>query len=258
MSSAAANPWAVELSGFARSYRTGWMGGRLPAIHGLTLRLAPGRVLGLLGPNGSGKSTTLKALAGLIAPTAGECRIFGHTAGSEAARSLVGYLPESPRFSSHLTGREFLEFCGGLSSLEAAVIDARIDEILRWSGLGPAADAMIGTYSKGMRQRLGLAQAVLHEPSLVLLDEPASGLDPEGRLSLGRLIRDLAGRGAAVVFSSHLLGEAAGLCDRIAILGRGRLLAEGTPAALLGTEPAAVPEATPLEKLYLEKSRQDG
>jgi ABC-2 type transport system ATP-binding protein len=255
MSGATDTVWAVELVGLAKSYRAGWTGSRIPAVHGLTLRLAPGQVLGLLGPNGSGKSTTLKTLAGLIAPTAGECRIFGHLAGSDAARGLVGYLPESPQFSAQLSGRGFLHYCAGLSSLDAVAAAARVDVMLGWSGLTAAADQAIGTYSKGMLQRLGLAQAVLHDPALVLLDEPASGLDPAGRLALGRLIRELADQGKAVVFSSHLLTQAGELCDRLALLGRGRLLAEGTPEELLGTARPRAPEASALEKLYLEKLR---
>jgi ABC-2 type transport system ATP-binding protein len=250
--------WAVELDGFTKSYRTGWTGGRIHAVRGLALRLAPGQVLGLLGPNGSGKSTTLKALAGLIAPTAGACRVFGHAAGGPAARALVGYLPEAPQFPPHLTGRGFLEYCAGLSSLVPAETTRRVDAVLQWSGLAPVAGLKVGTYSKGMGQRLGLAQAVLHDPPLVLLDEPASGLDPEGRLALGALIRDLAARGRTVVFSSHLLSQAGELCDRLALLGGGRLLAEGTPAALLGADRVAVPAPSPLEQLYLEKIHPHG
>lgn len=244
---------AIELRGFGKSYRTGWTGGLIHAVRSLSLRLAPGQVLGLLGPNGSGKSTTLKALAGLLAPTAGECQVFGQIAGSNEARELVGYLPESPRFAPHLTGREFLLYCAGLSSLSGLFAAQRVVEVLAWSGLTDVADRRLRTYSKGMMQRVGLAQAILHDPALVLLDEPASGLDPQGRLALGGLIRDLALRGKAVVFSSHLLDDAAELCDRIAMLGEGRLLAEGATAELLGSTPAAVPQPSRLEKLYLEK-----
>jgi len=250
-------PWAVELDGMARSYSTGWTGGRVNAVRGITLQLAPGQVLGLLGPNGSGKSTTLKALAGLIAPSAGACRVFGHRAGSIEARALIGYLPETPQFPPHLSGRAFLEYCAGLSSLEPRAAAQRVAEVLQWSGLNGAGGRRVGTYSKGMVQRLGLAQAVLHDPCLVLLDEPASGLDPEGRLELNRLIRDLAARGKTVVFSSHLLTPVAELCDRLALLGRGRLLAWGTPGEMLGATPAPKPEPSPLEKLYLEMLRQD-
>jgi ABC-type multidrug transport system ATPase subunit len=251
-------PWAAELAGFSKSYPSGWTGGRLHAVRSLTLRLAPGQVLGLLGPNGSGKSTTLKALAGLITPSAGTCRIFGHVAGSGAARALVGYLPESPQFPPHQSGRGFLEYCAGLSSLDVATAARRMDEVLRWSGLAGVAGQRLGTYSKGMMQRLGLAQAILHEPALVLLDEPASGLDPEGRLALNRLIRDLAAHGTTVVFSSHLLAQAEEVCDRLALLGRGRLLAEGTPAGLLGTARPANPAPSALGKLYLEKFGENG
>ena len=255
MSVPVTDTWACEVRGLAKSYRAGWTIAPVVAVQGLSLRLAPGQVLGLLGPNGSGKSTTLKALAGLLAPTAGECLVFGHAAGSDAARARVGYLPEAPRFAPHQTGREFLSYCAGLSALPAATAGPRVDEVLAWSGLADAADRRLATYSKGMAQRLGLAQAILHDPGLVLLDEPASGLDPDGRLALGRLIRDLAARGAAVVFSSHLLAQAEHLCDRLALLGRGRLLAEGTTAELLGPGPAARPAPSRLEQLYLEKMR---
>jgi ABC-type multidrug transport system ATPase subunit len=241
-------PWAVELIEFGKSYRPCWTRPQVAAVQGISLRLARGQVLGLLGPNGSGKSTTLKALAGLLVPTAGRCLVCGHAAGSGEARGQVGYLSESPAFAPHLTGREFLSFCAGLS----AASPSRVDEMLAWSGLAGDADRRLATYSKGMRQRIGLAQAVLHDPAVVLLDEPAGGLDPGGRLSLGTLIRDLASRGKAVVFSSHLLAQAGEWCDQIAILGKGRLLAAGTPAEL-GVDADATPQPSPLERLYLEK-----
>lgn len=245
--------WAVELAGFDKSYPTGWRGERAFAVQGLSLRVAQGQVLGLLGPNGSGKSTTLKALAGLVPASGGACRILGHAAGSDAARAAVGYLPESVRFPVRQTGRELLHYCAGLSAMPASRIAPRVGEVLAWAGLGDAADRRLATYSKGMRQRLGLAQAIVHEPAVVLLDEPASGLDPEGRLALTALIRDLARQGRTVVFSSHLLAQAEQLCDRIALLGGGRLLAEGTPAELLGPDRPVAAESSPLEKLYLEK-----
>ena len=244
---------AIELRAFAKSYRAGWTGRRIHAVQALTLRLAPGQVLGLFGPNGSGKSTTLKALAGLLAPSAGDCRVFGHTAGTDAARALTGYLPESPRFAPHLTGREFLFYSAGLSSITGKPATQRVAEMLAWCGLDDASEQRMATYSKGMMQRIGLAQAMLHDPALVLLDEPSSGLDPQGRTALNALIRDLAARGQAVVFSSHLLDEATALCDRIAVLGEGRLLAEGPPAELLGAETVAAPRPARLEKLYLGK-----
>lgn len=247
--------WAVELDDFAKSYRRSWTGQRACAVQAVSLRLAPGQVLGLLGPNGSGKSTLLKALAGLIRPTAGRCLVGGHPAGSDAARALTGYLSESPRLATHQTGREFLAYCAGLSAMKPGLIVRRLGEVLEWSELGAAADRPLDTYSKGMLQRIGLAQAVLHDPAVVLLDEPASGLDPQGRLALAGLVRGLAGRGKAVVFSSHLLGQAEGLCDRLALLGQGRILAEGPTRELIGTGPSMAHAPSRLEQLYLEKLR---
>ena len=247
--------WAVELAAFGKSYASGWTRSKRWAARDISLRLSPGKVLSLCGPNGSGKSTTLKALAGLLTPTQGSVRIFGAAAGSPPARAQIGYLPESVRFPTRQTGRELLRYCAGLAAVPAAQIETRVAATLQWAGLTAAADARLSTYSKGMRQRLGLAQALVHEPKVILLDEPASGLDPEGRLMLVALIRDLARQGRAVVFSSHLLAQAEHLCDRIALLGGGRLLAEGSPAELLGSDRPAAVESSPLEKLYLEKIR---
>lgn len=249
MSESPEAPWAVELVNFGKTYRPHGLRPPVMAVRDVSLRLAPGEVLGLLGPNGSGKSTTLKALAGLVMPSSGTCAVCGHPAGSNAARERVGYLPESPAFAPQATGREFLAYCAGLSGMEST----RVDSILAWVGLTGAADRRLATYSKGMRQRIGVAQAVLHNPAVVLLDEPAGGLDPEGRMALGRLIRDLAARGAAVVFSSHLHAQAEELCDRLAILGRGKVLAAGTPAELLGIRRRGTPQPSPLEQLYLQK-----
>lgn len=249
----AGSHWAVELDGFAKHYPGGGGVPRRAAVQDLSLQLASGQVLGLLGPNGSGKSTTLKALAGLITPSAGRCLVAGHPAGSDAARARVGYLPETMRLATHQTGVEFLAYCAGLSSLPAASVPARIATVLEWAGLAADGERRLGTYSKGMMQRLGLAQAILHEPEILLLDEPASGLDPAGRLGLVRLIRRQAATGCAVVLTSHLLAQAEEICDRIVILGRGRMLASGTPAELLGQPPRPSPGPSPLEKLYLEK-----
>ncbi|HVZ63258.1 MAG TPA: ABC transporter ATP-binding protein [Lacunisphaera sp.] len=259
MSRDGACPWAVEFAGFAKQYPTGWLGvGRWTAVAGLTLRLAPGQVMGILGPNGSGKSTVLKALAGLIRPSAGSCRVFGREAGSDAARTRVGYLPEAPRFPPHLTAREMLAFCAGLSAFTGLHLELRVQQMLHWSGLQEVADQPVGRFSKGMVQRLGLAQAILHDPDLVLLDEPADGLDPDARLGLERVLCDLAAHGRTIVFTSHLLARADSICDRIALLGAGRLLAEGTPAELLGREASAPMAATALEKLYLDRFAAHG
>lgn len=249
--------WAVELDAFGQSYAGGWTEGNRWAVRGISLLLEPGQVLGLLGPNGSGKSTILKALAGLICPTEGSVRVMGHVAGSDRARRRVGYLPESVRFPTRQTGAELLAYCAGLSGVPAKRVAGRVKEFLAWAELESAAGVAIGAYSKGMRQRLGLAQAVIHDPDLVLLDEPASGLDPEGRLAVAALVRDLARRGRTVVLSSHLLAQAETICDRLALLAGGRLVAAGTPRQLLGEVSTATAAASPLERIYLEKCRGD-
>jgi ABC-2 type transport system ATP-binding protein len=241
-------PWAVELVRFSKVYRPDWMRRPWVAVNDLSLRIGKGQVLGLLGPNGSGKSTTLKAIAGLLQPTAGACQVHGHESGSAGARRLVGYLPESPRFSPHLTAREFLGYCAGLSGTHPD----RIETVLTWSGLLAVADRRLASYSKGMLQRIGLAQAIVAKPAVLLLDEPASGLDPAARLEFARLIRELRAEGVTIVFTSHLLTQAAELCDRIAILGGGRLLEFGAPEALLGRSGEVA--ASRLEQLYLEKT----
>jgi ABC-type multidrug transport system ATPase subunit len=243
-------PWAVELVDFRKTFRPHWSGRPVVAVSGVTLRLAAGQVLGLLGPNGSGKSTTLKAMAGLARPTAGICRVHAQPAEAAAARGLIGYLPESARFAPHQTSREFLTYCAGLSGVDSD----RMEAMLAWSGLGEAADQRMAGYSKGMMQRIGLAQAVLANPPVVLLDEPVSGLDPAGRLALANLICDLRARGTTVVFSAHLLDQAVESCDLIAILGEGRLLAFGTPEELVGAQPPSVVRPSRLEQLYLEKT----
>jgi ABC-type multidrug transport system ATPase subunit len=245
--------WAVELDDVSQIRGTGLNRSPVVALQELTLRVAPGQILGLLGPNGSGKSTTLKLLAGLLYPTTGRCSILGHPAGSDRARALVGYLPEFARFATHQTGAEFLHYCAGLSSLSADRAAARVESMLAWTGLGPAAGRRVDTYSKGMAQRLGLAQAVLHEPSVVLLDEPTSGLDPEGRRAVVKLIHELAGQGRTVIMTGHLLAQAEDMCDRLALLGEGRLLACGPTAELIGTPGLVASRVSRLEELYLEK-----
>lgn len=244
--------WAVELDAFGKSYAGGWAGPARVAVHAISLQLAPGQVLGLLGPNGSGKSTTLKALAGLVRPFTGACGVGGAPPGSDAARRRIGYLPEALRPPPRQTAREWLRFCAGLSLPRERVAD-RVTATLARVGLATEADRALGSFSKGMRQRLGLAQAIVHEPEVVLLDEPASGLDPQGRQLLLQLIRELAAAGTTVVFTAHLLASLETICDRIVILAHGRVLADGAPAELLGVAPGAAP--SPLEMFYLEKTR---
>jgi len=194
------------------------------AVEDLSLDVYRGEVFGFLGPNGAGKSTSIKMLLGLVKPTSGEARLLGKPVGDVSTRRRVGFLPEHFRFHEWLTGAEFLDLHGQLLGIEPAVLYARRDALLDRVGLAEHHDKRIGDYSKGMLQRVGLAQALLNEPDLVFLDEPTSGLDPVGR----RLVRDIIGeqrdRGATVFLNSHLLGEVEVTCDRVAFINHGRVL----------------------------------
>jgi ABC-2 type transport system ATP-binding protein len=206
------------------------------AVRDLTLRVEPGQVYGLLGPNGSGKSTTLKIILGLVSPTRGTIRIFGRDSSEVASRAAVGFLPESPYFYTYLTGAETLRFHGKLSGFGGAALNTRIVELLELVGLTHAGDRRLATYSKGMLQRIGLAQALVHDPKLVVLDEPTAGVDPAGSRDIANLIRDLKGRGITVLLSSHLLGQVQEVCDRVGILANGVLVREGVVDELLSID----------------------
>jgi ABC-2 type transport system ATP-binding protein len=190
----------------------------------------------LLGPNGSGKSTTLKIILGLVSPTRGRTEIFGRDSRLVGSREAVGFLPENPYFQKFLTGEETLHFFGRLCGLRGARLKHRIDELLDLVGLGKARKRRLGTYSKGMLQRIGLAQALIHDPSLVVLDEPTAGVDPAGSRDIRDLILDLKRRGITVLLSSHLLAQAQEICDRIGILADGVLVREGHLQNLIAIE----------------------
>jgi ABC-2 type transport system ATP-binding protein len=211
--------------------------GRKIALHGLDLTVQPGEVFGFLGPNGAGKTTTVKILLGLVKPTDGTARILGKPAGQADARRRVGYLPENFRFHDWLTGYGLLDFHARLAGLSGHERRARIPKVLELVGLGDRGNDRIRSYSKGMTQRIGLAQAIVHEPDLVLLDEPTSALDPVGRREVRDLIRALRSRGMTVFLNSHLLSEVEMLCDRVAIVDRGRVVRSGSLDALLGGVP---------------------
>lgn len=225
---------AIELRGLVKDFSVGLRGVRLRAVDHLDLRVEAGQVYGLLGPNGSGKSTTIKLLLGLLAPSAGACAIFGVASGRVEARRDVGYLPEAPYFYRHLTGRELVRFYGRMCGLGGAQLEARIGAVLAIVGMEAAADRRVGTYSKGMLQRIGLAQALVHDPRLLILDEPTAGVDPVGSAAITELILQLKARGKTVLITSHLLGQIEDVCDRVAILDRGKLILEGAVAQLVG------------------------
>jgi len=202
------------------------------AVDSLTLSVGAGEVFGFLGPNGAGKTTTVKMLLGLVAPTAGEARLLGHRPGDPAIMGRVGFLPEQFRFPSWLTAADFLDVHGRLYGLPAAERRARIPRLLERVGLADRARSKLGEYSKGMMQRVGLAQALLNDPALVFLDEPTSGLDPLGRREVRDLIHELRAAGVTVFLNSHFLSEVEVTCDRVAIVKRGRVVRIGTLAEL--------------------------
>jgi ABC-2 type transport system ATP-binding protein len=194
------------------------------AVRGLTLQVEQGEVFGFLGPNGAGKTTSIKMLLGLVAPTSGQATLLGAPLGDLKARAKIGFLPEHFRFHDWLTAGEFLNLHGQLYGMPASRLRERISELLVLVGLEPFRDKQLRTYSKGMLQRIGLAQALLNEPSLVFLDEPTSGLDPVGRRLVRDIIRDLRARGTTVFLNSHLLSEVEITCDRVAFIKHGEVM----------------------------------
>ncbi len=227
---------AVRVEGLTKVFPIPFRRNRLVAVRSLDLAVAPGQVYGLLGPNGSGKSTTLKIILGLVAPTSGTTKIFGRDSRGVRSREAVGFLPENPYFYKYLTGLETLRFYGKLCGLRGARLTTRTNELLDLVRLQGARDRRLGGYSKGMLQRIGLAQALLQEPKLVVLDEPTAGVDPEGSREIRDLILDLKGRGITVLLSSHLLAQVQEICDRVGILAQGVLVREGRVEDLLAIE----------------------
>ena len=206
---------------------------RVHAVRGMTFTVAPGEIFGFLGPNGAGKTTTMKMLMGLIHPTAGTGTLLGHPLGHKDARARLGFLPEHPYFYDYLKPQEFLDFYARLFRLTARERRERINALIDRVGLGYAADRPLRRFSKGMIQRIGIAQALINDPDLVVLDEPMSGLDPMGRKDVRDIIFELKKRGKTVFFSSHILQDVEMICDRVAIVVRGRVRAEGALHTLL-------------------------
>ena len=225
---------ALELEGVRKSFRSHWTFRRTEVVRDLSLSVEAEEVFGFLGPNGAGKTTTIKTVLGLLHADAGAIRIFGRSHLDPEVRRRVGFLPENPYFYDYLTGRELLSFYARFFRLGLADRRRRIDELLERTGVAGAADRPLRKYSKGMLQRLALAQALLGDPELVILDEPMSGLDPIGRRDVRDLILDLRRRGTTVFFSSHILQDAELLCDRVGILVQGRLRSAGRLRDLVG------------------------
>ncbi|MGF1537521.1 MAG: ABC transporter ATP-binding protein [Elainellaceae cyanobacterium] len=228
----------VQAHDLRKVYRTGfWLNKRKVTLQHCSLQIQAGETFGLLGPNGAGKTTLLKILLGIIRPTAGQGTLLGQPLGDRPTKQRVGYLPENPYFYDFLTGWEFLHYAAGLFQIPRAQQRQRILDLLHQVGLDPqvARNTPMGQYSKGMLQRVGMAQALINDPEVVFLDEPMSGLDPLGRYQMRRLIADLKSQGKTVFFNSHVLSDVEQICDRVGILRQGELVRCGTIAELLGS-----------------------
>lgn len=237
----------VSVTGLEKTYRR-WFGLRQhAAVRGVDLSLRPGEVLGLVGPNGGGKSTTIRCILGLLRVSGGRIRVFGGPPGAAAARRRTGYLPEESPFPGVLSGREGLDFYGRLAGLGRRARRLEVERLLERTGLTDAARRRLGTYSKGMLRRFGLAQAMLGRPALLVLDEPTSGLDPIGVRDLQAIVREEQGRGASVLLSSHQLTDLEPICDAVTVLSAGRVLASGPLDELLGSPG---PDREPLLRFF--------
>ncbi|MAV84865.1 MAG: ABC transporter ATP-binding protein [Puniceicoccaceae bacterium] len=218
---------AICIQNLTKDFAVGMRGMKLRAVEDLCLEVGDNEIFGLLGPNGSGKSTTIKIILGLLEASTGNCEIYGKPSKLVDARRSVGFLPEAPYFYRYLTGRELVRYYARICMVARAEIDAAVDSVIKLVGMTEAADRRVGTYSKGMLQRIGLAQSLVHDPQLVILDEPTAGVDPLGSAAIAEIVRELKRRGKTILLSSHLLAQIEGLCDRVAILHRGKLVREG-------------------------------
>ncbi len=224
----------VQVEDLHKTYVVGIRRKKFQAVRGLSFEVRRGEVFGIVGPNGAGKTTTLKILTGLMRPTSGRARLFGLDTSSIESRRKLGYLPEGPYFYEHLKAEELLRYYGQLHGLGKDVLNERVPKLIERVGLGHALDRPLKKFSKGMRQRAGLAQALINDPELVILDEPQSGLDPVGRREVRDLIFELKEQGKTVVFSSHILPDVEAVCDRIALFHQGKIIETGSLDDLLG------------------------
>jgi ABC-2 type transport system ATP-binding protein len=225
--------YAVEAIHVAKTFKVGFRRKVVEAVKDVSFQVEAGQVFGFLGPNGAGKTTTIKMLMGLIKPDRGDLRIFGQRSADPSARKQVGFLPEQPYFYDYLKPLEFLRYIGRLQGLRGAALDQQAKAALERVGMTHALERTLRKMSKGMLQRVGIAQAFLGEPRLVVLDEPLSGLDPIGRKEIREILADAKARGITLFFSSHILSDIEMLCDRVAIVDRGRVVLEGSMDDLL-------------------------
>ena len=228
---------AIEILGLTKDYPVGFWAKRMRrSLDNLNLKVEEGEVFGFLGPNGAGKTTTLKLLMGLIFPTSGTARVRGRSIDDVAMHRDIGYLPEQPYFYDYLTARELLDYYARFSGYSAVERRERVERLLERVGLASAGNVQLRKFSKGMLQRAGIAQAILHDPPVVFLDEPMSGLDPIGRREVRDIIQELKKQGRTVFFSTHILSDAEMLCDRVGVLVAGKLQGVGAPSEMLSIE----------------------
>ena len=259
----------IRIVGLTKEFRLGFSRRRSVAVNALALEVEQGEIFGFIGPNGAGKTTTIKILLGLIYPTSGTAWLLGREIGDVAVKSQVGFLPEAPYFYEYLTGEEFLRFYGQLFGFRGAALEKKIDELLEKVKLAEARGLPLRKFSKGMLQRIGLAQALINDPQLVILDEPMSGLDPIGRRDVRDIILHLRDEGKTVFFSTHILPDVEMICDRVGILVKGHLRAVGAVHELVGAasvtsveivvdglSEAGVAEAERLGETVIRRGRQ--
>jgi ABC-2 type transport system ATP-binding protein len=252
---------AIEVNDLRKTYRTPFRRKKVEALRSVTFTVERGHIFGFVGPNGAGKTTTIRTLMGLIRPTGGTAKLLGKAIPSRAARARVGFLPEAPYFYDYLTIGELLDLAGRLFGMPAPARAKRANELIERVGLAGARSQSLKKFSKGMLQRAGLAQALMNDPELVVLDEPMSGLDPIGRREVRDLILELRDQGKTVFFSTHILSDVEAITDRVAIIARGQLQAHGTPAELVnkslrGVEVMVrIPEPTDVAELTAGATR---
>ena len=252
----------LEITHVDQVFRTGFWMNRTQALHDVSLSVPARSIFGFLGANGAGKTTLIQLITGLKRPVRGTVRIAGHEASTPNARSRIGYLPERPYFHEHLTGQGLLEYFGVLSGMTRSRIDARISEVLSIVGMRDARKIELKHYSKGMLQRIGIAQAILHDPEFLVLDEPMSGLDPIGRKEIRELIVKLASEGRTVFFSTHVIPDVEAICDQVGLIEKGRLIGSGPIRKFLGRGPvqvevafSGIPESDAQRIPHLESAR---
>jgi len=248
----------IRATGLAKVYRSRFGKRRIAALDGVDLSVEPGQVFGLLGPNGAGKTTTVKILLGLTRPTAGSASLFGRSVSDPESRRRVGYLPEGHRFPGYLTARQTLSIFGRMSGMDTAAIRRRAPELLERVRLSDWADVRVKKFSKGMTQRLGLAAALVHDPDVLLLDEPTDGVDPVGRREIRDLLQEQAARGKAILLNSHLLSEIERTCDRVAVLRSGKVVAQGRIDELTASKSRYRLVATGVDDALLSAFRETG